>query len=109
MTNPTFARTRTVLAKILNKKIQGQIDKAGLPQTGSVIFEAKLITNRNLEEVIVKQAPGHGPRKGKKGYVDVLDRIWIRDRAHAGLPDHWDVQEDDGRNYFRVDDNGNKL
>lgn len=33
-------------------------------------------------------------------------RIWIRDRGHAGLPDHWDAQGDGGEDYFRVDANG---
>ena len=29
--------------------------------------------------------------------------------AHAGVPDHWDVQEDGGESYFRVDDGGDRL
>ncbi|MDB5331242.1 MAG: hypothetical protein JWP03_2393 [Phycisphaerales bacterium] len=43
------------------------------------------------------------------GWVDLDGRIWLRDRAHAGLPDHWDVQEDKGATYFRVDNDGNLL
>lgn len=46
---------------------------------------------------------------GKVGWIDVEGRIWLRDRAHAGRPDHWDVQEDNGAAYFRVDNNGNLL
>jgi hypothetical protein len=41
--------------------------------------------------------------------VDVQGRIWIRDRAHADVPDHWDVQIDDGDRYIRVDNDGNQL
>jgi hypothetical protein len=51
----------------------------------------------------------YGPKSGKCGYVDVNGRIWIKDRAHAGDPDHWDVQENGGKEYFRVDQNGNLL
>ena len=51
----------------------------------------------------------HGPKAGKLGYVDSSGRIWIKDRAHAGDPDHWDVQEDGGSTYFRVDLDGNFL
>ena len=29
--------------------------------------------------------------------------------AHAGLPDHWDVQFDDGAEYIRVDQNGDEI
>ena len=43
------------------------------------------------------------PRSGKPGSVDDQGRIWIRDRAHAKLPDHWDVQIDDGADYIRID------
>jgi hypothetical protein len=97
------------LAKQLAKKIEDQIKGVGLPQTGTISFEPQLGKNRKQEDIIVRRAPNHGPKKHKKGYVDIAGRIWIRDRAHAGLPDHWDVQEDDGKKYFRVDDHGNKL
>jgi hypothetical protein len=43
------------------------------------------------------------------GYQDMAGRIWIRDLAHAGVPDHWDVQVNGGQSYFRVDDNGNVI
>jgi hypothetical protein len=58
------------------------------------------------EQVIEKRAVQSGPKAGKKGYVDDQGRIWVKDRAHAGLPDHWDVQSDGGDNYIRVDLNG---
>ena len=50
-----------------------------------------------------------GPKAGKKGVVDDQGNIWIRDRAHAGVPDHWDVQIDDGDGYFRMGLDGNQL
>ncbi len=62
--------------------------------------------------MIVERAPAHrapAAQAGRMGWVDVAGRIWLRDRAHAGLPDHWDVQENDGTAYFRVDDAGNLL
>jgi hypothetical protein len=65
--------------------------------------------NRKGEDIISKATVQEGPKKGKKGFVDTNGRIWIKDRAHAGDPDHWDVQEDAGETYFRVDLNGNKL
>ena len=97
------------MAKKLPKKIEKQIDKAGLPRGGAVPFDPQLDQNRKGQEVIRKGAVRYGPKKGKKGYVDTKDRIWIKDRAHAGDPDHWDVQEDGGRTYFRVDLHGNPL
>jgi hypothetical protein len=52
----------------------------------------------------------HGPKKGKKGYVDREGRIWIKDRARDKYPDHWDVQENGGKKgRTRVDPNGNVL
>ena len=50
-----------------------------------------------------------GPKKGKKGFVDQDGNIWIKDRAHAGDPDHWDVQVNGGDEYFRVGLDGNAL
>jgi len=61
------------------------------------------------EPIIRKARIQHGPKLGTKGFVDTQGRIWIKDRAHAGDPDHWDVQEEGGRTYFRVDFDGNKL
>lgn len=62
--------------------------------------------------MIVERAEAFGApsaQAGRMGWVDLDGRIWLRDRAHAGLPDHWDVQEDKGATYFRVDNDGNLL
>lgn len=98
-----------MVAANLPQKVVDQMQKAGLPTGGPHPFRPKLTTNRKGEQVIEKRAVGQGPKQGKKGYVDEGDRIWIRDRAHSDVPDHWDVQIDDGNDYFRVDDNGNEL
>lgn len=86
-----------------------QIRKAGLPVTGTVPFVPKLSKNRAGDDIIEKAEVTSGPKKGKKGWVDVQDRIWVRDRAHADVADHWDVQTNRGRSYIRVDDNGNEI
>jgi hypothetical protein len=93
----------------LPQKVQEQMAKAGLPQTGQVPFVPKLTTNRRGESIIDKGVVQHGPKKDKKGYVDTQGRIWIKDRAHAGDPDHWDVQIDGGQDYIRVGPDGNLL
>jgi hypothetical protein len=93
----------------LPKKITDQIQKARLPTGGQHPFEPQLSTNRRGEQEIEKKAVQKGPKKGKKGYVDDQGRIWIKDRAHADVPDHWDVQIDGGDAYFRVDLDGNEL
>jgi len=97
------------LAKPLPDKIERQIDKAGLPTAGAIPFEPKLDKDKRGRDIIRKETVAHGPKKGKKGYVYIKGRIWIKDRAHAGDPDHWDVQEDGGKRYFRVDPQGNRL
>jgi hypothetical protein len=97
------------VAENLPQKIDRQIDKAGLPRGGSVPFIPMLDKNRNGEPIIKKATVQHGPKRGKRGFVDTQGRIWIKDRAHAGDPDHWDVQEDGGKKYFRVDQNGDLL
>lgn len=93
----------------LPPKIIDQMKKAGLPFGGVHPFEPKLIRNRNGDPMIEKKAANKGPKQGKRGYVDNLGRIWIKDRAHAGLPDHWDVQIDEGDDYIRIDESGNEL
>jgi hypothetical protein len=90
----------------LPQKIDEQIKKAGLPKDGTVPYEPKLGKNRNGDAIIEKKAVQYGPKKGKVGYVDTQGRIWIKDRAHGMVPDHWDVQENEGATYFRVDQNG---
>jgi hypothetical protein len=83
--------------------------KAGLPTGGTVPFIPQLTTNRRGDQIIEKATVQHGPKQGKKGYLDTAGRIWIKDRAHAGDPDHWDVQIDAGQSYIRVDLHGNLL
>jgi hypothetical protein len=93
----------------LPQKIIDQIKNAGLPTSGQHPFRPKLTTNQRGHQMIEKKAVAKGPKAGKRGYVDDQGRIWIKDRAHAGLPDHWDVQIDDGEDYIRVDLDGNKM
>jgi hypothetical protein len=83
--------------------------RAGLPTGGRHPFRPKLTTNRRGDPVLEKKAIAGGPKKGKRGYVDDQGRVWIKDRAHAGLPDHWDVQIDDGDDYVRIDQSGNEI
>jgi hypothetical protein len=97
------------MANSLPEKIDRQIEKVGLPRGGSVRFIPKLDKDKKGRPIIKKATVRHGPKRGKKGYVDSQGRIWIKDRAHAGDPDHWDVQENGGKGYFRVDPNGNLL
>lgn len=97
------------MASELPRKIREQITNAGLPTEGQHTFKPKLVTNRKGEQIIEKKAIPHGPKAGKRGYVDEQGRIWIKDRAHGNLPDHWDVQIDDGEDYVRVDMNGDEI
>jgi hypothetical protein len=97
------------VSSALPQKIIEQIKKAALPGGGPHPFRPRLTTNRRGEQVIEKKAAAKGPKKGKRGYVDDQGRIWIKDRSHAGLPDHWDVQIDDGDDYIRVDQNDNEI
>lgn len=95
----------------LPQKVKDQLAKAGLPMSGAHPFRPRLIKNKR-GKVTVERAQAHNAPTGRaerKGWVDTEGRIWLRDRAHAGLPDHWDVQEDGGKTYFRVDVNGNLL
>jgi hypothetical protein len=97
------------VASGLPKKVIEQIKKAGLPTGGRHPFKPKLVKNMRGEEVIEKKAVQKGPKKGKRGYVDEQGRIWVKDRAHAGVPDHWDVQIDEGQDYIRVGTDGNEI
>src|SRR5205807_112630 len=74
-----------------SNKIDRQIENAGLPRSGKYTFQPKIKTNRRGDQEIEKAEVDHGPKKGKKGFLDANGRIWIRDRSHSGLPDHWDV------------------
>jgi hypothetical protein len=91
------------------QKVIDRMRKAGLPSSGTHPFEPKLTTNSRGDQVIEKREVMKGPKKGKKGYVDLQQRIWVKDRSHAGLPDHWDVEIDDGDDYIRVDKDGDEI
>jgi hypothetical protein len=97
------------MSSSLPQKIVVQINKARLPTTGTHPFRPKLVVNQKGDAIIAKRTPTQGPKRGKWGYLDEHDRIWIKDPGHAGLPDHWDVQIDDGNDYLRVDKDGNEL
>jgi hypothetical protein len=90
-------------------KVLAQLERAGLPLEGQFPFIPQLVPNQRGDLIVRKQAILYGPKKGKRGFVDTGGRIWIRDRAHGDLPEHWDVQEDGGREYFRVDTDGNLI
>jgi hypothetical protein len=91
-------------------KVDRQLRKAGLPTGGAFPFDPKLDTDRTGRPIIRKATVTHGPKAGKKGYVDTKGRIWIKDRAHGKYPDHWDVQENGGKKgHTLVDSNGNIL
>jgi hypothetical protein len=93
----------------LPQKVIDQIEKAGLPTSGQHPYRPRLVRNRKGEQVIEKRSILNGPKMGKRGYVDEDGRIWIKDRSHSGVPDHWDVQLEEGEDYFRVDLDGNEL
>jgi hypothetical protein len=98
------------VAKDSPKNIEEQLKKAGLPSGGSMPFIPKLDRNKKGKSIIRKATIQHGPLKGKKGYVDSKGKIWIRDRAHGKYPDHWDVQENGGKEgRTRVGDDGEPL
>src|SRR5260370_39312115 len=86
-----------------------QIKTAGLPTGGQHPFVPKIVTNRKGAQVIDKAEVSKGPRKDKRGYVDVQGRIWVKNMAHAGRPIHWDVQIDGGDTYFNVGLDGNEI
>lgn len=92
-----------------SSKVDREIKKAGLPTGGPVPFVPQLDKNKKGEPILRRWTIPHGPKKGKKGYVDTLGRIWIKCLAHGAYPDHWDVQLDQGKDYFRVDMDGNIL
>jgi hypothetical protein len=69
----------------------------------------KLVTNKRGEIEIEKVTITSGTKAGKRGYVDDSGRIWIKDQAHAGYPEHWDVQIHGGIDYIRVGLDGNAV
>lgn len=103
------ASGRWRVASDLPEKVVKQMAKAGLPVGGSHPFKPKLKKCPKGDLKMDTRAPTKGPKAGTPGFVDDQGRIWIRDRAHAKLPDHWDVQIDDGDDYIRVDSNGEEV
>jgi hypothetical protein len=93
----------------LPNKVRRQMDRAGLPTSGAIPFVPRMSKNKRGDAVIEKASIRFGPKKDKRGFVDTTGRIWIKDRAHAGDPDHWDVQIDGGKDYIRVDLDGNLM
>jgi hypothetical protein len=93
----------------LPEKVVEQLKKAGLPTSGAHPFKPRLALNKRGDQVIEKQAVAKGPKKGKVGYVDDQGRIWVKDHAHGPLPDHWDVEIDDGDHYIRVNLDGEEI
>ena len=49
-------------------KIERLIQKAGLPQSGAVLFEPQIELNALGKPMIKKATVTYGPKKGKKGY-----------------------------------------
>jgi hypothetical protein len=73
----------------VTEKIKAQMEKAKLPYLrGGVPFVPKLFRNDRGEVEILKLQSPRGT-----GWTAADGKIWIRGRAHAGYPDHWDVQE----------------
>ena len=79
-----------------------------MPVGGTHPFRPKLVRNQRGEPLIERRAVVRGPKRGKRGFVDDQGRIWVRDRAHADVPDHWEVQIG-GDDSFRVGHNGEEL
>src|SRR5271165_3288301 len=73
--------TEPKVAKAPPNKIDNQIKNAGLPTGGQVPFVPALDKNRRGDDIIRKGTVQHGPRRGKRGYLDTAGRIWIKDRA----------------------------
>lgn len=93
----------------LPERVIERIEKEKLPMDGQTPFIPKVRANRRGKPDLVMAPVKHGPKKGEKGFVDSEGRIWIRDSAHAGYPEHWDVQVDEGKDYFKVGDDGDPV
>lgn len=73
----------------VTEKLIGQMTKAKLPYLkGSVPYIPKLKRNDRAEVEVVKVETPRG-----FGWTAQDGKIWIRGRAHAGYPNHWDVQD----------------
>jgi hypothetical protein len=92
-----------------SSRVDRQIKKAERPTGGPIPFVPRLDKNKKCDPVIRRGTIQHGPKNGKKGYVDTQGRIWIKCQAHGTYPDHWDVKVDECKEYFRVDSGGNLL
>jgi hypothetical protein len=97
------------VADDLPDKIRKQIARAGLPTGGPHPFVPELVLNLAGEMMIGKRTVAKGPKRGKRGYLDADGRIWVKDRAHGAMPDHWDVQMHDGESYVRIDNSGTEI
>ncbi len=94
----------------MSDHVKNQITNARLPTGGTIPFIPELVKNKKGEDIVKKVTIEGGPKKGKKGYVDDQGRIWIRDRAHGDVPDHWDLQENGGKaGHTRVGDDGEPI
>jgi hypothetical protein len=91
------------------KEVLDRMQKQGLPTNGEHPFVPKWRNNKRGKPDLIVASLTHGPNKGDSGFLDAYKRIWIRDRAHSSVPDHWDVEENGGQEYFRVDNQGNIL
>ena len=89
--------------------VSDQMRDKHLPTGGAYPFDPSHRRSPSGVDVIRRGTVGHGPKRGKTGYLDQQGRIWIRDPAHADVPEHWDVQIDGGRRYDRVGDDGEYL
>ena len=76
-----LTRSEPVVARTPPDKLARPIQRAGLPTGGPVPFVPKLDQSRKGEEIVRKATVQHGPKKGKKGFVDTIGRIWITDRC----------------------------
>jgi hypothetical protein len=89
-----WANDPTIVAKIAELQ---------LPTGGTVRFVPKVIKkNGKLQIERAEATAAKGNARGKSGWLDVEGRIWIRNYAHAGYPDHWDVQINLGADYINV-------
>ena len=96
----------------LPEKVKKQIQKLRLPQLGDEPFEPQLVGKRRgakNDKEMKRAVVQYGPKMGEVGFVDSTGRIWVKNRAHAHVPDHWDVQIDGGKDYIRVRYDGQRF
>ena len=95
--------------KPLPQSVIDQVRELRLPTGGACPFDPAFRRSPSGVDLIRRGAIDHGPKRDKAGFRDKQGRIWIRDRAHGGVPEHWNVQIDGGRRSDRVGDDGNSL